>query len=229
LGTTEGKKTLFGVLVDVAINFVASTYSHIVVKVWNGGVLPGEIIFEKDISLADLVKNEINLVELDSAVTLSDTFYVGYELFYENPMDTFAVRMADNRPVQQKHTAYVYEGTEWISLADYTGSSVYTSFAIMPVVYEQLPDTDPDERFEGHVLVYPNPVADDVWVEFKEMSAGAVQLQLFNLSGQLIFQQDFPPYQTLIHLSTTGLATGVYVLRITGNQGTSNIKLVIFK
>ncbi|MBN2481616.1 MAG: T9SS type A sorting domain-containing protein [Bacteroidales bacterium] len=226
---TVDKKTLLGILLNISHNYVASVSGHLVMKVWQGGTIPKEIVFEKDVHLADLVKGEVNLIELDSSVSVVDTFYVGYELFYDIPQDTFAVWMADNRTVQPGNSAFVFDGANWMSLNDYTSGSYNSSFSIMPVVYDHDPVTNPDDDSVAAILVYPNPVSDACWIKFREMTAGPVQVKLYNLSGQLIYQQEFPPYQTLIHLQTGNLPSGIYILKVTGAYGTSSLKLVVYR
>lgn len=227
--TTEEKKSLFGVLLNISHNYIASASSHLVLKVWQGATTPETIIYEKDVPLPDLMEGTVNLVELNSAVSVSDTFYVGYELYYDSPQDTFALWMAENRAPQQENTAFVFDGTVWWPLDDYTSGAIYSSFDIKPVVYDTEPVPEPEDNVESLIQVYPNPLSDECWIKFREMTAGSVKLKLYNLSGQLIYEEVFPPYQTLIHLRTRSLSTGVYILKIVTDEGTGNAKLIIIK
>jgi hypothetical protein len=74
----------------------------------------------------------------------------------------------------------------------------------------------------SQVIVYPNPVMDEALVKFELVHAGNVQVQVFDLAGKLISDNNLGAYlagQHQIALNLGELKTGTYILRmISGNQ-----------
>ena len=85
------------------------------------------------------------------------------------------------------------------------------------------------EEPESLIRVYPNPATDEVWVEFLEMFADGVQLELFDTGGRLVYRQEFPPYQTLIRLNPGHIPEGVYFLHVTAGNAKTTAKIVILR
>lgn len=225
----EGSRALFGLLLHVADNKVASASSHLTVRVWEGGEVPGRLLTEREILLADLSADATHMIQLDSIVTVSDTFFIGYQIYYDQPMDTFSLWMAGNRVPVQHNTAYVYNGVQWVSLTTFTSGAVSSSFDIKPVLFDagQIPDGEDDTG--NFARVYPNPATNEVWIEFLEITTEQVQLELFDARGQLESRQVFPPYQTLIRLNAEHVTAGVYFLRIMAGNEAVTVKLIILR
>lgn len=67
------------------------------------------------------------------------------------------------------------------------------------------------------LAVFPNPVKDIVSVDCKTLKTGDIQARIFDISGKLMYQNDFdnPAFQ----VSTKGLADGLYYIMVQqGNQ-----------
>ncbi len=71
-----------------------------------------------------------------------------------------------------------------------------------------------------------NPFSEtlDVLVEHSDMQS--IQLQLFNLSGQKVLDQQFTGGQEQYSLSTEGLANGFYFLRIEADGQVQTLKVI---
>ena len=225
----DSQKKILGVILYVANNHVASELSKLIVSIWNGGEIPVAPLYEKEVALVELVENEYNFVEFDSAVSVDDVFFAGYNLFYEMPQDTFSTYMAENRITQPVNTAFIYDNVTWITVDQYTGGTVSTSFGIMPVVFDSLPEEDPYGNFQEDAIIYPNPASDEIWIEFKEMLASPVVLEFYNLQGQLVLQKEYGGYQQLIRLSPLDLGAGMYIIRIKRDIRISELKVVVLK
>src|SRR5690606_24675791 len=52
---------------------------------------PGSIIGSEVVPLADLTPGQYNIIEFTTPTAVTSSFYVGYELSYTNPLDTFAL------------------------------------------------------------------------------------------------------------------------------------------
>lgn len=72
----------------------------------------------------------------------------------------------------------------------------------------------------------PNPFSETLDVFLANSSAETVQLQLFNLSGQQVLQQQFAGGQAQYTLSTVGLSPGFYMLRIEADGAVQTLKVV---
>jgi lysyl endopeptidase len=222
--TVSGKKKVPGFIMDVADNYVGSTASVIAIEVWKGISGPDELLYKKELPLSILTQESGNFVEFDSIVVVSGTFFAGYELSYGVPQDTFSTYMA-GRTVNHVNTAYVNDGSGWQSLSDYTNGNVYSSFAVNPVVYDSIPSGTYIPQFDEAVLAYPNPAHDQINIEFRDLSAYPARVSLYNMMGELVFDDRFGPYTRVIHLDHLNLATGLYIIRI--REGNRNYRLKI--
>jgi lysyl endopeptidase len=220
------KERLLGVMLSVARNYAASASSHMIVKIWRDEGIPGQVIYQKNIPLPDLSPNTIEFIELDSIIPIADSFFAGYELFYDSPVDTFSTYMADNRPVDTLNSSYVYNNAQWLTLNEISQGSIRSSFAIMPVVFDSVASYNP-EPFSGNIRIYPNPANQFFWIEFKELVDSPVHLSLYNLQGQIVGERDYGPYQRSVWIETGGLANGAYLVRTQQGNINSVAKLII--
>ena len=72
----------------------------------------------------------------------------------------------------------------------------------------------------------PNPFTDQLDVFPSNTAAESITLQLFNLSGQKVLDQQFTGGQEQYSLSTEGLATGFYFLRIEADGEVQTLKVI---
>jgi subtilisin-like proprotein convertase family protein len=85
-----------------------------------------------------------------------------------------------------------------------------------------------EETGIGNVAVYPNPSENYVNITIANTLETEIQLELFDLSGQLISTRSLYPLEgsTVTTIDVTTLASGMYNLRLTGKNQTYNLKLV---
>ena len=72
----------------------------------------------------------------------------------------------------------------------------------------------------GNITVYPNPTNDKLTIEFLQKST----MEILNIQGQTILQQQLQQGKTAIDIS--GIAKGVYILRLCSNDKTVVTKIV---
>jgi C1A family cysteine protease len=125
--------SLSEITLGVARAHSASSNPIITIKVWdeNSG-LPGTEIYSEDKDIADFTEGSYNTIELTSPVIVPETFFVGYEIYYETPQDTFAVYMAQDRedPTPYNPTAYTYYSNTWNNLDDVFTGGFNTAYLI---------------------------------------------------------------------------------------------------
>lgn len=225
---SAGRK-LLGLLLQVSHNYVASSMAQLIVSVWEGDQIPGNLLYEKEISLADLAEGDLNFVEFDSIISVGKNFFAGYQVHYSAAQDTFSTYMAANRIDEQVNSAFVYDGSNWQALDDYTGDAVHTSFAVMPIVFDSLPETADTSGFTNEVIAYPNPTSSEIWLEFREMSLSPVHITMYNTQGQLVLEKDFGPYQRIIRLEQLVFSQGIYIIHVRQGEMIHNLKITIMK
>ena len=80
-----------------------------------------------------------------------------------------------------------------------------------------------------HLYVYPNPAHDFLMVKFDGTELGTVQLDLYSLKGTKIYSDVRLNVNGQVEerISLSGVSKGIYMLRITSEQGVSNTKVIV--
>jgi hypothetical protein len=85
--------------------------------------------------------------------------------------------------------------------------------------------------FENNLFVFPNPTNGELTVQFYSPSKSEVTLELFNVSGQIIYKKEKENksgnFKEKISLST--ISDGIYYLRITDSGQTVSRKVIVEK
>jgi hypothetical protein len=72
------------------------------------------------------------------------------------------------------------------------------------------------------IELYPNPAENEVYIDFKGLRAGALNIKLYNDLGQIVFDQMYnleDTEESRIALDIWKYASGVYFANITHSQG----------
>lgn len=80
-----------------------------------------------------------------------------------------------------------------------------------------------ENRFE----LSPNPVGQDVWIDFKGEVQNNIQLSIYNLEGKVLYSVEYAP-QNRIKIDLSALSKGVYILRAV-NDHQSFVRKIIKK
>ncbi len=206
-------KLIRGINLYVDKNHISRRNKYLDIVIWKGSSKPGDVIYRQRVALGNLFPEAMNYIEFDSAFSPGQNFFAGYQLFYSSPQDTFSVYMAENRSPAGQTTAFVSEGSEWYSLADYTAGAVNSSFAVFPVVFGKLPPVNSTFDDEG-ILIYPNPASTYFQVHFKEMTTEEVGISITNASGQIVFKKEYSQYQHIIPFDLNRFPSGIYLVTV---------------
>lgn len=117
-----------------------------------------------------------------------------------------------------KRPGEIYIGTH--------GRGIWSTDALLST-----PDSDNlvKEKFQANINLYPNPVQDQATVDFNLETNGTVQLQIFNLSGQLVQQvtsKDLQAGANKIAFDAQGLPRGTYILRLQADNFSETTKFI---
>lgn len=111
--------TITGMELAVARADYTTDNSKITLKVWSDGALPtaNNVIHEQDILIKNLNAGYFNIIEFDTAVSIGSNFYLGYEIYYDNPGDTIAIFQEYQADANSSFTEY----GAWASYFDVGG------------------------------------------------------------------------------------------------------------
>lgn len=98
-------------------------------RVWSDdGGAPGTELASEVVDYADIVVQDFNQFQFTNPVAVGDVFYVGYEINYTTPVDTFAMVQTQASPA---NTFYFNFNNDWTDMPTATGNpAIATSLAI---------------------------------------------------------------------------------------------------
>ncbi len=89
-----------------------------------------------------------------------------------------------------------------------------------------------DTHFENGLKIYPNPVRDQTRIEFKLANRADVRIQIYNLNGRLVRDEQYSNQtegKNSVNLDLTDLSNGTYVIRAISEDRVSSSKLILYK
>jgi len=130
-----------------------------------------------------------------------------------------------------------------VSLADaYDGnSSTNMSVSFSQVSYcisggsqaRSIPSTsDVNDSLGKTIKIYPNPAANELFIEFRALNEESVNISLFNINGQIVRNVDLKDgYSKNQKLDLNDLSEGIYLLRMLDTEGAliESKRIVIYK
>ena len=101
-----------GIIVPVVKAYGANNVNKIRFTVWEVDVngKPGAEIKTKDVPVNSFTPYFYHVIMFNSPAPVTDNFFVGYQIWYNNPADTFVVYMAPNRGAGGNNTLYCKKG-----------------------------------------------------------------------------------------------------------------------
>ena len=203
-----------------------SQSSKIRIKIWIGDSIPRQAIYFKDFLIKDIVAGQNNYFQFDSLVSVPDTFFAGYQIYYVLT-DTFSVYMADNRSNNINH-AFVYNtaNMQWESYTNRYG--VYTSLAIYPFFCDSytVGQKEVKNTVRKELKVYPNPSTGIVHISLPtDIKQGL--MMVFSMQGAECYSQILSAGNNITDISF--LQSGFYIIRIRADEQIRTSKLIIRK
>ena len=80
-----------------------------------------------------------------------------------------------------------------------------------------------------NLFIYPNPASNFLNVKFEATGIGRVTIELVALTGRTIYSEATGSFEKKVEkrLDLSGMAKGIYILRLTSKKGVSNTKVVV--
>lgn len=125
------------------------------------------------------------------------------------------------------HT-YSTPGTYTVTLTQVNGCGTYTSTQVITIT-----GIGETENFNEQLLqVFPNPATDVVTLQGIKPDNGAMVIELFSSTGQLVYSRTennsgIGAYSISLNLASTGISEGAYILKVSTTEHYAVRKLII--
>jgi hypothetical protein len=84
-----------------------------------------------------------------------------------------------------------------------------------------------NSSLEMAINIYPNPSADLIMIQSKELLSNDLQVELSNFTGQIVAEKEFYQGSTICYFETTGLYNGTYFLTVIDKGTKKTFKVII--
>ena len=205
--TNQLNNLVTGVSIAVGMAEALSSDAKITMKIWddNSG-FPGTVLYSEDIDIADFTVDAYNDITFASPTTVPSDFFIGYQIYYNTPQDTFAVYQAYERGAGSPivSTAFVkYNGT-WRDMNVLFGNNLNTALCVYPYICPSPPTAD----FSADVT----SGCDNLTVQFTDLSSSNTDSWSWDFG-------DGSPVSTEASPSHTYSSPGTYTVTLTATNG----------
>ena len=205
--TNQLNNLVTGVSIAVGMAEALSSDAKITMKIWddNSG-FPGTVLYSEDIDIADFTVDAYNNITFASPTTVPSDFFIGYQIYYNTPQDTFAVYQAYERGAGSPivSTAFVkYNGT-WRDMNVLFGNNLNTALCVYPYICPSPPTAD----FTADVT----SGCDNLTVQFTDLSSSNTDSWSWDFG-------DGSPVSTEASPSHTYSSPGTYTVTLTATNG----------
>jgi len=178
-----------GVKLAVAHANNISGTGYITMKIWdeNGG-LPDNELYAEDFDLANFSEYYYNDITFANSTNVPDAFFIGYQIYFTTPQDTFNVYQAKNRDASSSlpSTAYI-KYDSWGNVSDIF-TDFNSSFAIYPEICPSLPTAD--------FIVDVSNGCNNLTVQFTDQSSANTDFWLWDFGDGSSTSSDTNPVHT---------------------------------
>ncbi len=200
---------------------------YITLKIWEGKATPTKEIYTMDVPYSQLKVNEFNTIILPDSVPIKTDFFVGYELNYSTPIDTFAVAQLPLIKGKWKNTAYMHYNGNWSSYTDVFKGELNTALAIKVVVgidansVKTITAIDnyivKQETNNSEIIIYPNPMYDKSKISFPNRNNSKYRLIVVDANGRVTKIVNNITNDNII-INREQLKPGVYIINMAGEK-----------
>ncbi|MFH2141599.1 MAG: PKD domain-containing protein [Bacteroidota bacterium] len=214
-----------GVLVPVVKASSASAGAKVRFIIWdvdtNG--FPGNELTYKDVLISSFSPYIYHSVMFDNPAIVNGSFFVGYQLYYNTPVDTFVTYMID-RGQGGKNTMVVKKGT-WKYPYQVTGDTLNASSSIELIGCLVKVDEINDVT---EILIYPQPSDYIINVEFLDNYYSIRDIRLYDLLGRQQVLNIVEKEKQKMKINVSGIPSGIYILKISTGDKVISKKISVF-
>ena len=215
--------------------------SKIVVKIYNevkATSLPGDELVSIDVPLSLLSAKKMNYIELPNPIIIQKHYFVGFEINYLNPKDTFAIYSTPDRKLSSKNTAFAKSGNIWKPFYSYPSLGISTSLLISANGCDNTMSTDTTEnnplapkytaiyQSSGLIIYQQTGLSDNLLLQTTGAEISGT-ITLYDIIGRKLYETKQQITTSPGSVSTGQLATGIYFLTIDTDKSRQVIKFLV--
>ena len=237
---TKTKQTLLSsVSIGVAKMVSQSGNSKITLKVYDESSttgLPGSELLSMDLPFSVLSAQSMNDIILTSPVVVQNQYFIGFDISYSSPVDSFAVYCTPDRGVETKNYAYAFLNGSWKPFYGISTLGISTSMLINANGCQNTSATDTVPKSiitnkyvviyqqTGLVIYQQTGENDNVMVQ-NTLAEQLSTISLYDILGRKIYEDRHMLLSTPQALSTGQLPTGIYFLAIEAGKTRQIMKI----
>jgi hypothetical protein len=235
-GKTD-KTVLSSVSIGVAkiTSSVMNTNSKIALKVYDeDGLsgLPGQELVSMDLPFSVLSEKKMNYIALENPLVLLNRFFIGYQINYSNPKDTFAVYHTPDRLKLSKNQAFAKSGTSWKPF--YWVPALGTSCSLLinangcqnTLAVIDNPTVDETSKFQ---VLYPQTGITNYFLLHNKGNEEYAVITLYDILGRKLFVEERMLSTVPRPISTGNYHSGIYFLTVETATARQVIKVKVIK
>ncbi|RKX19193.1 MAG: hypothetical protein DRP35_08105, partial [Candidatus Zixiibacteriota bacterium] len=178
----------------------------------------------QDFPISTFTPYMFTAIEFDNPIPVHEKFYVGYQIYYGSPQDTFVVYMGPDRGQGGLSTLYCKKGG-WKTASMAINDSINTSLGIKIVGCLVGNETVDLDRI---ITIYPNPAHDIVMIDFNDLYASDATVDVFDMLGKEINVKTVANVNK-VFLDMSAENSGIYFVKISIGNNTITKKISLIK
>ena len=232
--TNPGNLQVSEIIINTAkVKSVLSTDSARV-YIYADGTMPGQVLASQGYRLGD-AKDSFSLkIDFVNAVPVGGNFYVGWRLWYKEPVSTeerqFAVFHSPDRINPGLNTAWFNDGSGWRKFTQHPFEPMSVSLDVKVVSVLDPAVNGIEESSAGRMkfVIYPNPVKDRLYISSPEFTAN-LKYSIVDINGKVAEEGRLDGFPGDIFIDVSALNQGFYLLLITADNIRETYKILKIK
>jgi PKD repeat protein len=221
-----------GLVVPVVKAYSASPANKVRFTVWdmNSQGLPGNRLDYKDELISGFTPYLYHPIHFTTPIPVNGEFFIGFELFYNTPADTFVVYMAPNRGATGTNDLYVRKtiSSLWKTPTEFFNDTMLVNTTLAIQVMGCLISV-PEIDMETQVSVYPNPTSDKIHIELLDVITNLFDCRMYDLTGRSITVEPLETNSNHYEIDLNSINNGIYILEINVNNQKISKKISVIK
>ena len=221
-----------GLVVPVVKAYSALPAHYVRFTVWdiNSQGLPGIRLGYKDELISGFTPYLYHPIHFNTPIPVNGEFFIGFELFYNSPADTFVVYMAPNRGVTGTNNLYVRKtaASVWKTPTQFFNDTMLVNTTMAIEILGCLIGVE-EIDMTTQVSVYPNPASDKLNIELLDVITKSFDCKIYDLTGRRISVEPFETNSNHYEIDLNSINNGIYILEINVNNQKITKKISVIR